>query len=165
MISTLTDTPQIIDGYVRLSRDDNKRNYSSIENQKKIIQQYAEENNMIIRHIYEDDGISGYSFNRPDFQKMMASLDTINVIVAKDLSRIGRHNAKVLLFLEEMEEMGKRVILIDDNYDSFYSDDDIIGIKTSCKKYKSEGKTYQTHGTGKRNSCQSDAIWLYQTPS
>lgn len=130
MISTLTDTPQIIDGYVRLSRDDNKRNYSSIENQKKIIQQYAEENNMIIRHIYEDDGISGYSFNRPDFQKMMASLDTINVIVAKDLSRIGRHNAKVLLFLEEMEEMGKRVILIDDNYDSFYSDDDIIGIKT-----------------------------------
>lgn len=130
MISTLTDTPEIIDGYVRLSRDDNKRNYSSIENQKKIIQQYAEENNMIIRHIYEDDGISGYSFNRPDFQKMMASLDTINIIVAKDLSRIGRHNAKVLLFLEEMEEMGKRVILIDDNYDSFYSDDDIIGIKT-----------------------------------
>lgn len=61
---------------------------------------------------------------------MMASLDTINIIVAKDLSRIGRHNAKVLLFLEEMEEMGKRVILIDDNYDSFYSDDDIIGIKT-----------------------------------
>ena len=130
MIQTLTDTPLVIDGYVRLSRDDNKRNYSSIENQKKIIQQYAEENNMIIRHIYEDDGISGYSFNRPDFQKMMASLDTINVIVAKDLSRIGRHNAKVLLFLEEMEEMGKRVILIDDNYDSFYSDDDIIGIKT-----------------------------------
>lgn len=70
------------------------------------------------------------AFNRPDFQKMMASLDTINIIVAKDLSRIGRHNAKVLLFLEEMEEMGKRVILIDDNYDSFYSDDDIIGIKT-----------------------------------
>lgn len=130
MISKLTDTPEIIDGYVRLSRDDNKRNYSSIENQKKIIQQYAEENNMIIRHIYEDDGISGYSFNRPDFQKMMASLDTINIIVAKDLSRIGRHNAKVLLFLEEVEEMGKRVILIDDNYDSFYSDDDIIGIKT-----------------------------------
>ena len=61
---------------------------------------------------------------------MMASLDTINIIVAKDLSCIGRHNAKVLLFLEEMEEMGKRVILIDDNYDSFYSDDNIIGIKT-----------------------------------
>ena len=63
MTSTITDTPIVIDGYVRLSRDDNKRNYSSIENQKKIIQKYAEENNMIVRRIYEDDGISGYSFD------------------------------------------------------------------------------------------------------
>ena len=86
MITTAINTPLVIDGYVRLSRDDNKRNYSSIENQKLIIQKYAEENNMIVRHIYEDDGISGYSFNRPDFQKMMANLDTIDVIVAKDLS-------------------------------------------------------------------------------
>ena len=68
---------------------------------------------MIVRHIYEDDGISGYSFNRPQFQNMMANLGSIDVIVAKDLSRIGRHNAKVLLFLEEMEEQGKRVILMD----------------------------------------------------
>lgn len=36
MIQTLTDTPLVIDGYVRLSRDDNKRNYSSIENQKRL---------------------------------------------------------------------------------------------------------------------------------
>lgn len=127
---TAINTPTIIDGYVRLSRDDNKRNYSSIENQKLIIRKYAEENDMIVRHIYEDDGISGYSFDRPQFQEMMANLGSIDVIVAKDLSRIGRHNAKVLLFLEEMEEQGKRVILIDDNYDSLYSDDDIIGIKT-----------------------------------
>lgn len=156
MITTKINTPLVIDGYVRLSRDDNKRNYSSIENQKLIIQKYAEDNNMIVRHIYEDDGISGYSFNRPDFQKMMANLDTIDVIVAKDLSRIGRHNAKVLLFLEEMEEQGKRVILIDDNYDTLYSDDDIIGIKTwdnerhvknTSRKVKRIKKMEQENGT------------------
>lgn len=156
MIPAKAQEPAVIDGYVRLSRDDNKRNYSSIENQKKIIRKYAEENNMIIRRIYEDDGISGYSFNRPDFQKMMAAIDEIDVIVAKDLSRIGRHNAKVLLFLEEMEELGKRVILIDDNYDSFYSDDDIIGIKTwdnerhvknTSRKVKRIKKMEQESGT------------------
>ncbi len=153
---TAVHTPTMIDGYVRLSRDDNKRNYSSIENQKLIIQKYAEENNMIVRHIYEDDGISGYSFNRPQFQNMMANLGSIDVIVAKDLSRIGRHNAKVLLFLEEMEEQGKRVILIDDNYDSLYSDDDIIGIKTwdnerhvknTSRKVKRIKKMEQENGT------------------
>ena len=153
---TAIHAPTMIDGYVRLSRDDNKRNYSSIENQKLIIRKYAEENNMIVRHIYEDDGISGYSFNRPQFQNMMANLGSIDVIVAKDLSRIGRHNAKVLLFLEEMEEQGKRVILIDDNYDSLYSDDDIIGIKTwdnerhvknTSRKVKRIKKMEQENGT------------------
>ena len=110
MLSASTDIPIMIDGYVRLSRDDSKRNYSSIENQKKIIEAYAKENHMILRHIYEDDGISGYSFDRPDFQNMMANLASIDVIVAKDLSRIGRHNAKVLLFLEKMEAQGKRAV-------------------------------------------------------
>ena len=54
----------------------------------------------------------------------------IKIVLLILLSTYILHNAKVLLFLEEMEEQGKRVILIDDNYDSLYSDDDIIGIKT-----------------------------------
>lgn len=130
MTCTGTEPAVVVNGYVRLSRDDNRRNYTSIENQKKIIFQYAREHSMTVGRIYEDDGFSGYSFSRPAFQQMMADLDSIGVIVAKDLSRIGRHNAKVLLFLEEMEELGKRVILIDDGYDSLRCDDDMIGIKT-----------------------------------
>ncbi len=49
-------------GYVRLSRDDEKRNYSSIENQKLIIKQYAAEHDLVIDRWYEDDGVSGYIF-------------------------------------------------------------------------------------------------------
>ncbi len=39
----------------------------------------------------------------------------------KDFSRLGRHNAKVLLLLDEFQERGKHLIVIDDNYDSFVS--------------------------------------------
>lgn len=49
-------------GYVRLSKDDDKRNYSSIENQKLIISQYAAEKHITIDRWYEDDGVSGYIF-------------------------------------------------------------------------------------------------------
>lgn len=49
-------------GYVRLSRDDDRKNYSSIENQKLIISQYAAEQNLVIDRWYEDDGFSGYLF-------------------------------------------------------------------------------------------------------
>ena len=62
-------------GYVRLSRDDDKRNYVSIENQKLIINQYAADHGVVIDRWYEDDGISGYIFDRPGFQQMMADLD------------------------------------------------------------------------------------------
>ena len=77
MKPALPEEPVVAVGYVRLSRDDNKRNYTSIINQKKIIQEYAEQNNVLIREFYEDDGISGYSFERPEFQRMMENLDKI----------------------------------------------------------------------------------------
>ncbi len=118
-------------GYVRLSRDDDKRNYVSIENQKLIINQYASDHGMVIDRWYEDDGVSGYIFDRPGFRQMMADLDKdIDTVYVKDFSRLGRHNAKVLLLLDEFQERGKHLIVIDDNYDSFDSSDDTIGIKT-----------------------------------
>ena len=42
-------------GYVRLSRDDDKRNYVSIENQKLIINQYASNNGMEYQVIFLTD--------------------------------------------------------------------------------------------------------------
>lgn len=118
-------------GYVRLSRDDDHKNYVSIENQKLIINQYAANHGAVIDRWYEDDGISGYIFDRPGFQQMMADLDRdVDTVYVKDFSRLGRHNAKVLLLLDEFQERGKHLIVIDDNYDSMDSSDDTIGIKT-----------------------------------
>lgn len=118
-------------GYVRLSRDDDKRNYVSIENQKLIIRQYAAERGETIDRWYEDDGVSGYRFDRPGFGQLMADLDRdIDTVYVKDFSRLGRHNAKVLLLLDEFQEREKRLIVIDDHYDSIDPCDDTIGIKT-----------------------------------
>lgn len=118
-------------GYVRLSRDDDKRNYVSIENQKLIINQFAAESNMVIDRWYEDDGVSGYKFDRPGFNQLMEDLDKdVDRVFVKDFSRLGRHNAKVLLLLDDFQERGKQLIVIDDNYDSMQADDDTIGIKT-----------------------------------
>lgn len=118
-------------GYVRLSRDDDKRNYVSIENQKLIISQYAAERSIVIDRWYEDDGVSGYIFDRPGFNQLMEDLDKdIDTVFVKDFSRLGRHNAKVLLLLDDFQEHGKHLIVIDDNYDSEESNDDTIGIKT-----------------------------------
>lgn len=119
-------------GYVRLSRDDGNDESVSIGTQKKIIRRYAEENNMVISEFYEDDGVSGYTFDRPAFNRLKKDLfeGTVDIIIAKDLSRLGRHNAKTLLFIEEVTKLDKEVILISDEYSNLRSDDDMIGIKT-----------------------------------
>jgi DNA invertase Pin-like site-specific DNA recombinase len=122
-------------GYVRLSRDEDKENYSSIESQVALIKDYAQMHKLVLDNIYIDDNCSGYTFNRPEFKKIRQLLDEgkIELILAKDLSRIGRHNAKVLLFIDEIKEMNKQLILIDEGstgYDTNKDDDDIIGIKT-----------------------------------
>ena len=83
-----------IAGYCRLSRDEDKENYSSINEQKNIIKDYAISRNWFISDddFYVDDNFSGYIFDRPDFTKMMSKVQKgeIDVVIAKDLSRIGR---------------------------------------------------------------------------
>ena len=120
--------------YCRLSREDGDDDIStSITNQKKIIEDYAEANNIIIKDYYIDDGQSGYTMNRPAFNRLKNDLnnDKVNMIIAKDLSRIGRHNAKVQLFLENILESEKRLIAIGDNYDSYNTQShDMVGIQT-----------------------------------
>jgi site-specific DNA recombinase len=122
-------------GYPRLSRDEDKENYTSIEGQIEIINECSIKMfGRKVDRLFIDDNKSGYIFDRPAFNEMRKELSegNIDVIIAKDLSRIGRHNAKTLLFLEELQLMGARVILPEEGsgYDSDSDDDDIIGIKT-----------------------------------
>lgn len=124
-------------GYCRLSRDEDKENYSSIEEQKRIIKAYASTRNWIIedKDFYIDDNVSGYTFNRPEFTKMLEKVKggKIDVVIAKDLSRIGRNNGKVLVLIDEFKNMQKNLILVSEmggTYDVLNDRDDTIGITT-----------------------------------
>lgn len=120
-------------GYLRLSRDDGDDESSSITNQRAIISEWADKNGFIITKWYIDDGYSGYTMSRPEFNILKKDLnnDKVDVIIVKNLSRLGRHNAKVNLFLENIEEVGKRVIALGDNYDTYDKNShEMVGIKT-----------------------------------
>ena len=124
-------------GYCRLSRDEDKENYSSIEEQKRIIKDYATSRNWIIsdEDFYIDDNVSGYTFNRPEFSKMIEKVKggKIDVVIAKDLSRIGRNNGRVLVLIDEFKNMQKNLILVSEmggSYDVLNDRDDCLGITT-----------------------------------
>ena len=62
--------------YCRLSRDDVLQGDSnSILNQKAILQKYADDNGFRNTMFFVDDGYSGTTFERPDWQRLMALVD------------------------------------------------------------------------------------------
>ena len=90
--------------YCRLSvediKDENgkkKRNIdesNSISNQKQILSDYAKKHGYTNTMFFVDDGISGTSFDRSDFNRMQRMVEEgkIGTIIVKDLSRFGREH-------------------------------------------------------------------------
>lgn len=118
--------------YVRESRDDNEENHETIETQRDLLVDFVEKNAMgYIYSIYSDDNVSGSSFKRHGLDRLRDDVaeGRINLLLVKDLSRLGRNNAKTLLFLDYMEECGVRILTFDGRYDSI-RDNDTVGIET-----------------------------------
>lgn len=62
--------------YIRLSREDgDKQESESIGNQRKIIERYLKEQNLNAIDEYVDDGISGTTFDRPQFNRLIADIE------------------------------------------------------------------------------------------
>ena len=79
--------------YARLSRDDERAGESvSIENQKEMLARYVREQGWTLYDYYCDDGVSGTTFDRPGFNRLVqdATDHKINLVLTKDLSRLGR---------------------------------------------------------------------------
>lgn len=109
--------------YARLSREDGDRPESdSIANQKKILQNFlAQQPEITFADFYADDGYTGTNFQRPEFKRLLADIESgaVNCVVVKDLSRFGRDYIDVGRYLERwFPEHGVRFIAVGDNIDS-----------------------------------------------
>lgn len=120
---------KIVALYERLSREDENMGESySIQNQKKLLEDYCREKGWTKFRHFTDDGISGTTFERPDFKAMMSLVHDgeIETIIIKDMSRLGRDYLVVGQLREVFRQKGVRLIAINDNHDSDRGDDDFL---------------------------------------
>ena len=108
--------------YERLSHDDERAGESvSIENQKRILEDYAQKNGFTnIRH-FTDDGVRGTTFKRPGLDAMLEEIRAGNVatVIIKDLSRLGRNYIEAGSYIEIFfPKHNVRYIAITDGVDS-----------------------------------------------
>ena len=117
--------------YYRLSRDEDKE-LNSLTNQKNILVEYAENNGYTVIGESFDDNVSGMHFNREGIEKIYDEVEkkTIDAVIVKDLSRLGRHKTQTALFIDYLREHDVRVLSVTENIDTSNEDDELmVGFK------------------------------------
>lgn len=110
--------------YVRLSREDVSREgqSESIKNQTELLTKFIIESGWNVIDIYVDDGFSGTNFDRPGFKRMIGDIEKglINMVVVKDLSRLGRDYIDTGYYFEKyFPSKNIRFIAVTDGIDTF----------------------------------------------
>lgn len=108
--------------YIRLSVEFNGKRGDSLETQRQIMEAYAALcPDIEIVEVYTDNGITGRTFEREAFQRMLADVEAgkINCIMVKDLSRLGRNTIDTGYYIEKYFPLhGVRFIAVNDQFDS-----------------------------------------------
>ena len=134
--------------YCRLSVDDasnsaKAKNYipgdksASIENQYEILSKFVMLNGWIEVKTYQDDGYSGGNFQRPGFLEMLedARHGLINLILVKDLSRLGRDFVEVGRYTDVIfPSLGCRFVSVLDCLDSEGDNTDMLHFRRLSSK-------------------------------
>lgn len=135
--------------YCRLSRDDAAnsakiKNYIpgdesvSIENQYEMLSKFVMLNGWIEVKTYKDDGYSGGNFQRPGFSEMLedARAGVINLILVKDLSRLGRDFVEVGRYTDVIfPALGCRFVSMLDCLDTEGDNTDMLHFRSLMNDY------------------------------
>jgi len=114
------------------------RDSVSIENQRIILSKYAMLRGWMETRAYADDGYSGGNFDRPAFKQMVkdAQDGIINLILVKDLSRLGRDYIEVGRYTDEIfPALGCRFVALMDDIDTGKDDNDMMPFRSLLNDY------------------------------
>ncbi|MGE5541728.1 MAG: recombinase family protein [Bacillota bacterium] len=114
-------------GYIRISTAKDGQ-ATSIENQRKLIADWARANGYILARFYTDVKTGAYSCLRDEMSQMRDDLKQglIQGIIAKEVSRTSRDVLDVLELKREIASYGGFFLTIKENYDSRTDDDEFF---------------------------------------
>ena len=118
--------------YCRLSREDERIGESvSVENQREMLSRYVREQGWNLYAAYCDDGVSGTTFDRPGFNRLIADATAgkINLVLCKDLSRLGRDYIESGKYTDIVfPSLGCRFIALNDGVDTAHKNNEMLVI-------------------------------------
>ena len=98
---------------------------------------YCEKQGWEVVAVYQDDGHTGLNMERPDLKRMLKAIERrqINLVVTKDLSRLGRNYLQTGFLIEDFfPRNGVRYIAMNDGIDTMRDNNDIAPLRTSSMR-------------------------------
>lgn len=143
-LSILNIKKWIVAKYIRLSREDgdDKDESNSVTSQDKILDELiydlrnSSNDEYVVYDTYIDDGFSGTDFNRPDFQRLLQDMKSgkINMVVVKDLSRLGRNYIESGNYIEQIFPLfNVRFVTKAEDIDSYYKPSTVNNVMVPFK--------------------------------
>lgn len=94
--------------YVRVSTDKDEALHSALQQKHYYLQLISSRPDYELVRIYADEGISGTTMNRPEFQQMIADARNgkLDLIITKSVSRFARNTSMALRLIRELRNLG-----------------------------------------------------------
>lgn len=132
------------------------------------MQRYVKENDLTLIKEYVDDGISGTTFDRPGFKEMLQDIEnkSINMVITKDLSRLGRDYIKTGHYIENyFPQNNIRYVAITDGIDTYIdsTNNDITPFKAIMNDYYAKDISKKIRSVYKEKQRQGE--YLCSTPA
>jgi DNA invertase Pin-like site-specific DNA recombinase len=136
--------------YCRLSKDDDEREgeSASIQTQRAMLEQYCAAQGWEVVAVYQDDGYTGLNMNRPDLTRMIKAIERkqIDVVLTKDLSRLGRNYIQTGQLMEEFFPRNNvRYIALNDGVDTDADNNEIAPFRNLLNQMYSADVSKKVH--------------------
>ncbi|MDR0523716.1 MAG: recombinase family protein [Candidatus Methanoplasma sp.] len=96
--------------YVRVSTDEQAMGGYSLDAQKEILASYCVAEGWDVHAVYEDDGYSGTNARRPAYARMMAEMDSWDVVLVMKMDRIHRNSRNFMAMMDSLGKSGKMFV-------------------------------------------------------
>ncbi|MFZ5990054.1 MAG: recombinase family protein [Bacillota bacterium] len=124
---TLKETNLDVGGYIRVSTK-KEAQITSIENQRKVLKEWAKVNGYNLAKFYIDVKSGAYSYLRNEMQQLREDIKSgkIKGIIAKEIARTSRDIMDILDLKRSLSDSGAFFISLKENYDSRTDDDEFL---------------------------------------
>ena len=104
--------------YVRVSTEDQAREGYSLDAQQRRLEAYCRMRNWEISGLYRDEGYSGRSTDRPEYQRMMEEDSCWDILLVLKMDRIHRNSVNFALMMDGLRKKGKEFNSLQEKFDT-----------------------------------------------